>query len=86
MEEIFDKVKNFSQIFENDKENLGSIVDLQNKLIRRAKLLEIYSRDLNKGTRKFQEYMIESLNRHKFVSPQSFPKLMKIKEKIETLE
>ena len=30
--------------------------------------------------------MIESLNRHRFVNPQSFPKLMKIKEKIETLE
>ncbi len=86
MEEIFDKVKNFSEIFEQDKENLSSIVDLQNKLIRKAKLLEIYTRDLNKGTRKFQEYMIESLNRHKFVSPQSFPKLMKIKEKINSLE
>ena len=30
--------------------------------------------------------MIESLNRHRFVNPQSFPKLMKIKEKIENLE
>lgn len=28
MEEIFDKVKNFSEIFEEDKENLQSIVDL----------------------------------------------------------
>jgi len=28
MEEIFDKVNNFSKIFENDKKNLGSIVEL----------------------------------------------------------
>lgn len=28
MEEIFDKVKNFSEIFEEDKENLLSIVEL----------------------------------------------------------
>ncbi len=86
MEEIFDKVKNFSEIFEQDKENLASIVDLQNNLIKKAKMLEVYAKDLNMGSRKFQEYMIESLNRHKFVSPQSFPKLMKIKEKIEGLE
>lgn len=30
--------------------------------------------------------MIESLNRHRFVNPQSFPKLVKIKEKIDSLE
>lgn len=30
--------------------------------------------------------MIESLNRHRIVTPQSFPKLMKIKEKIQSLE
>jgi len=28
MEEIFDKVNNFSKIFESDKKNLGSIVEL----------------------------------------------------------
>lgn len=27
-EEIFDKVKNFTEIFETDKENLASIVEL----------------------------------------------------------
>lgn len=27
-EEIFDKVKNFTEIFESDKESLGSIVEL----------------------------------------------------------
>lgn len=53
MGEIFDKVKNFSLIFENDKENLSSIVSLQNQLIKKAKMLEIYTRDLNKGSRKF---------------------------------
>ena len=53
MEEIFDKVKNFSEIFEEDKENLQSIVDLQNTLIKKAKLLEIYTKDLNKGSKKF---------------------------------
>lgn len=69
MEEIFDKVKNFSEIFEEDKENLENVVELQNDLIKKAKLLEIYTKDLNKGSKKFQEYMIESLNRHRFVNP-----------------
>lgn len=27
-EEIFDKVKNFTEIFENDKANLGNMVEL----------------------------------------------------------
>ena len=69
MDEIFDKVKNFSEVFEADKENLSSVVEMQNNLMKKAKMLEIYSRDLNKGSRKFQEFMIESLNSHKFVSP-----------------
>ena len=86
MEEIFDKLDNFTQIFSQDKDNLSNIIDLQNGLINRASILEVYSRDLNSGTKKFQEYMIESLNKHKLVSPQSMPKLMKIKEKIDNLE
>lgn len=86
MEEIFDKVKNFSEIFENDKDSLTDIVEMQNNLLRKSTMLEVYARDLNLGSKKFQEYMIESLNRHKFVSPQSYPKLIKIKEKIESLE
>lgn len=53
MEEIFDKVKNFSEIFEEDKENLLSVVELQNDLLKKAKLLEIYTKDLNKGSKKF---------------------------------
>lgn len=28
MDEIFDKVKNFSEIFESDKENLQSVVEM----------------------------------------------------------
>ncbi len=47
IEEILDKIKNFSVIFEDDKENLQTIVELQNKLITKAKLLEIYTKDLN---------------------------------------
>ena len=28
MDEIFDKVKNFTEIFEQDKENLSSVVEM----------------------------------------------------------
>lgn len=86
MEEIFDKLNSFTEIFSNDKDNLSSILDLQNGLINRASILEIYAKDLNSGTKKFQEYMLESLNKHKLISPESMPKLMKVKEKIENLE
>lgn len=86
VEEIFDKVKNFGKIFEEDKENLATVQDLQTSLLEQAQLLEIYSRDLNRGSRKFQEYMIESLNKHRLINPLSMPKMLKIKAKIDDLE
>ena len=86
VEEIFDKVKNFGKIFEEDKENLKTVHELQQSLLEHTQLLEIYSRDLNRGSRKFQEYMIESLNKHRLVNPLTMPKMLKIKAKIEELE
>ena len=53
MKEIFDKVKTFTNIFENDKDNLASIMELQNTLLQKTAMMEIYAKDLNKGSRKF---------------------------------
>ena len=85
VEEIFDKINSFTEIAENDKENLLSLIELQNLLIQKTSLLEVFSRDLNSGSKKFQEFMFENFNKNKLVSPESLPKLMTIKQKIENL-
>ena len=86
VEEIFDKIKNFGKIFEEDKENLGTIQELQSQLIEKTQLLQIYARDLNRGSRKFQEYMVESLNKHRMINPATLPKMQVIKGKIDRLQ
>lgn len=86
VEEIFDKMQNFGKIFEEDKENLGTIQELQSKLLEKSQMLQIYARDLNRGSRKFQEYMVESLNKHRMINPVTLPKMQVIKGKIDRLQ
>lgn len=86
VEEIFDKVQNFGKIFEDDEENLKNVQTLQNQLMEKSQLLYIYSKDLNRGSRKFQEYMLESLNKHRMINPLNMPKMQAIKSKIEQLQ
>lgn len=86
VEEIFDKIQNFGKIFEEDKENLANVQELQSKLVEKAQMLQIYSRDLNRGSRKFQEYMVESLNKHRMINPLTLPKMQVIKGKIDRLQ
>jgi len=86
VEEIFDKIANFGKIFESDKEQLGNVQELQAQLVEKTQLLQIYARDLNRGSKKFQEYMVESLNKHRAINPLSLPKMQVIRSKIERLQ
>ena len=86
VEEIFDKVKSFGQIFEEDRDNMESVANLQSQLMEKSQLLYIYSKDLNRGSRKFQEYMLESLNKHRIINPVNLPKMKAIKSKIDLLQ
>lgn len=86
VEEIFDKIQNFGKLFEQDKEHLGTIQELQTQLVEKSQLLQIYARDLNRGSKKFQEYMIESLNKHRAINPLTLPKMQVIRGKIDRLQ
>lgn len=86
VEEIFDKVHNFSTKLNSDKEGLKGIIELQNNLLEKSKYFEIFTKDLYLGTRKFQEHMIENLSKYKTINPESLPKMNRIKDRIKTLE
>lgn len=86
VEEIFDKVNTFTEKFNADKAKLGSIYELQQTLANDGHRLELYAADLFRGTRKFQEYMLEALSSHKVMSPENMPKMQKLKSKIDELK
>jgi hypothetical protein len=86
VEEIFDKVAHFTDKIGKNTEALRSIQDLQSSLLTKSKYLEIFTKDLYMGTRRFQEHMIENLNKYKLVNPESMPKMAKIRQSIKTLE
>lgn len=85
VEEIFDKLNTFTEIFADDKEGIASLLELQNKLIEKVAILEINAKDLNRGSTKFQDFMLENFNKHKIVTPRNYPRLMTIKRMIENL-
>ena len=85
VEEIFDKVKNFGAILAEDKESMQDIQVAQANLVKKAQLLRVYSEDLKNGSRKLQEFMLQSLNKHRMVNPANMAKMTVIKEKLKNL-
>lgn len=85
VEEIFDKVKNFGTILEQDKESMRDLQVVQANLIKKAHLLRLYSEDLKDGTRKLQEFMLQSLNKHRMINPQNMTRMTIIQEKLKNL-
>ena len=86
VEEIFDKVAHFTDKIGKNTETLRSIQELQSSLLTKSRYLEIFTKDLYLGTRRFQEHMMENLNKYKLVNPESLPKMSKIRQSIKTLE
>lgn len=86
VEEIFDKVKAFGQIIETDKEETIALQNKLTKLVSKATLLRHFSEDLKSGTKKLQEYMLQSLNKHRMVNPSNMPKMLIIKDKLMRLQ
>lgn len=85
-EDIFYKLNTFSKIVENDKEIMTSIHNSYSELAEKAMLLETYTRDLFRGTRKFEEHIIESLTKLKSFNPQNLPLIAKIKHILATMQ
>lgn len=86
VEEIFEKVSTFTSSLNEEKAKLGTIHDLQRNILNDSNRLELYASDLFKGTRKFQEYMLENLSTHKIMSPENMPKIEKIRNKVDDLK
>lgn len=86
VEEIFDKVAHFTDKVGKNTEALRSIQELQSGLVTKTQYLEIFTKDLYLGTRRFQEHMLENLNKYKLVNPESMPKMARIRQSIKTLE
>lgn len=84
--EIYDKVKTFTEDFNRDKKNLGSIMSTMDKVEHYSNFLRIFSKDLNNGTKIMQENMMEYVNRNNYLTMNDFPHLQKIKEKIDSIE
>lgn len=85
VEEIFEKVATFTDKFNADKDKLASIYELQQDVSAQSSRLELYAIDLFKGTKKFQEFMLETLAYKKVYGIRQMPKLMKIRNKIDEL-
>lgn len=85
VEEIFEKVNTFTEKFNENKEKLGTIYSMQQEVSASANKLEMYASDLFKGTRKFQEFMIENLASKKIFGVEHMPKMRKVQNKIDEL-
>ena len=86
VEEIFDKVKTFTQEYNADKDHLMDIMSSMDMVDHYANFLRLFSKDLNNGTKIMQENMMEYVNRNNYLTMNDFPQLQKIKEKIDSIE
>lgn len=86
VQEIFDKLIQFTEEINDDKDHLKLVYDMYRSTVQKAKVLEIYIRDLFKGTRKFEEQMLDNFKKYELINPQNLPKLMKIKNLVLQLE
>ena len=86
MVEIFDKVKTFTSKFNADGKTLVSVDSSYKELFKKAALLHTFANDLFRGTRKFEEHVIENLKKYKLFNPENLPKMLRIKTYLETLK
>ena len=86
VEEIFDKVKTFTEEYNTDKFHLKNIMSTMDTLSHYSNFLRIFSKDLNNGTKLMQENMMEYVNRNNYLTMNDFPQLQKIKEKMDNIE
>lgn len=84
--EIFDKVKTFSQILNDDKQTLAEVGSGYRELADKTGRLETYMQDLFRGTRRFEEHIVESITKFQAVNPETLPKMMKVKVLLDSLQ
>ncbi len=84
--EIFDKMVYFTEEINEDKETLAQVTDTYKSVNIKTKALEIYIHDLFRGTKRLEEHMIEIMQRFSKMTPDSIPKMKKVKLMIAALE
>lgn len=84
--EIFDKMVYFTEEINEDKETLSQIIETYKSVNTKTKALEIYIHDLFRGTKKMEEHMHEIMHRYRQMTPDSIPKMKKVKFMIAALE
>lgn len=83
--EIFDKVKTFSDIINEDKVALKEITKSYRELAEKSSKLESYVIDLFRGTRRFEEHVVESITKYSSMNPETIPKMMRIRTVLDSL-
>lgn len=83
--EIFDKVRTFSAAINADKATLKEVTEGYRELAAKSAQLEGYVADLFRGTRRFEEHVVESITRLTVMNPQTIPKMMRIRALLDTL-
>lgn len=84
--EVFDKLAAFTRRLNADAGALRDIAELQTAALRKTDQLELYARDLFFGTKRFQEFIIETLSEHRVFAPDNLPKMEMIRNKVEQLD
>lgn len=84
-EEIFQKVRQFSDKFEKDQTYLKTIYDGYSSALAKTNQFQTIVVDLFKGSRKLEESVIESISRLSSMNPETLPKMMRIKAYFETI-
>lgn len=85
-QEIFDKLIYFTEEINDDKVNLEVMHLNYRRLNSKVKLFEHYIHDLYRGIRHLETHIRESLRRVESLTPDSFPKMKKIRQLVASLE
>lgn len=84
-EEIFDKVKQFSDKLAGDQEYFKSVFEGYTGALERSQLLQTMVNDLFRGSRKFEEGVVESISKMSDFTPENLPKMMRVKSYFNTI-
>jgi hypothetical protein len=84
--EIFDKVKTYTGMISQNKEMMRELTVSYKDLAEKSGRLELFMQDLFRGTRRFEEHVVESITKLQSVNPETLPKLMRVKILLNSLQ
>lgn len=84
--EIFDKVKTYTALVGQNKEAMVTLATGYRELAEKSSRLELFMQDLFRGTRRFEEHVLESIVRLQTVNPETLPKMLRAKVLLASLQ